>query len=120
LNAYLSDEAIKIQFEESLNIFPDKNLKVGESWEESQNISEGPIKGINKVTRTFQELNNGIAKIKVNGSQEVSGNESRNGVTANMKNHATINGYIDLDMKSGWVKKMNITKKETASTTFRQ
>lgn len=120
LNAYLSTDAIKTQFEESLNIFPDKNLKIGEKWEDSQNISEGPVKGTNKVTRTFQQLENGVAKIKVSGQQDVSGNETRNGVTATMKNHSTIDGYIDLDTESGWVRKMNITKKETASTTFQQ
>jgi hypothetical protein len=118
LDSSLSNEAIKAQFEESLNIFPDKNLKIGGQWEDSQNLSEGPVKGQNKVTRTFKELKNGKAKIVVEGTQDVSGTQTQNGITANMKNHATITGYIDLDVESGWIKKVNITKKETVNTTY--
>lgn len=120
LTAALNDQAIKGQFEETLNIFPDKNLKVGEEWSDTQNISEGPIKGTNKVTRTFKELNNNVAKITVNGNQNVSGSETQQGITANMKSNATLDGFIELDLASGWIKKVSITKKETLSSTYQQ
>lgn len=120
LTAALNDKAIKSQFEETLNIFPDKNLKVGEEWSDTQNISEGPVKGTNKVTRTFKELNNNVAKITVNGNQNVSGNETQQGITANMKSNATLDGFIELDMNSGWIKKVNITKKENLTTIYQQ
>lgn len=120
LNVALSNEAIKAQFEESLNIFPEKNLKVGEEWSDNQNISEGPVKGSSKVTRTFKELNNNIAKITVKGTQNVSGNETKQGITASMKGTATLDGYIDLDFNSGWIKKLEITKKENMTTTYTQ
>lgn len=120
LKVSLSSEAIKTQFEESLNIFPEKSLKIGEKWDDTQNISEGPVKGQNKVTRTFKEIKDGNAKITVDGVQDVSGNDSQNGVTAVMKNHATLNGFVDLDVETGWIKKVNITKKETINTTYQQ
>ncbi|HLV23321.1 MAG TPA: DUF6263 family protein, partial [Moheibacter sp.] len=120
LNASLNNEAIKSQFEETLNIFPDKNLTIGEQWSDSQNISEGPIKGTNKVTRTFKELKDGKATITVSGTQNVSGTETQQGITMNMKNNATLNGFIDLDMETGWIKKVSITKKETINTTYQQ
>lgn len=120
LNASLNNEAIKSQFEETLNIFPDKNMKIGEQWADSQNISEGPIKGTNKVTRTFKELKDGKATITVSGTQNVSGTETQQGITMNMKNNATLNGFIDLDMETGWIKKVSITKKETINTTYQQ
>lgn len=120
LTAALNDKAIKAQFEETLNIFPDKKLKVGEEWSDSQNISEGPIKGTNKVTRTFKDISNNVAKITVSGTQNASGSETQQGITANMKSNATLNGSIELDMQSGWIKKVNLTKKESLSTTYQQ
>lgn len=120
LKVSLSSESIKSQFEESLNIFPDKDLKIGEKWDDTQNISEGPVKGQNKVTRTLKEIKDGKAKITVDGIQDVSGNDTQNGISAVMKNHATLNGYVDLDMETGWIKKVSITKKETINTTYQQ
>ena len=120
LKTSLSSESIKAQFEESLNIFPDKNLKIGEKWDDTQNISEGPVKGQNTVTRTLKEIKDGKAKITVNGVQNVSGTDSQNGISAVMKNHATLDGYVDLDVATGWIKKVSITKKESINTTYQQ
>jgi len=120
LNVSLSSESIKGQFEESLNIFPDKNLKIGEEWSDTQNISEGPVKGNVKVTRTLKEIKDGKAKITVSGVQDVSGSGIQNGISAVMKNHATLTGYIDLDLETGWIKKVSITKKETVNNTYQQ
>jgi len=120
LDYSLSKESITSQFEESLNIFPDKGMKVGEKWEDSQNISEGPIKGTNKVTRTFKEIKDGKAIIVVDGVQDVSGTnvEPQSGITATMKNKATISGQVDLDYETGWIKTGKITKTENVNTTY--
>ncbi len=120
LNASLNNEAIKSQFEETLNIFPVKNIKIGEQWADSQNISEGPVKGTNKVTRTFKELKDGKAKITVNGIQDVKGSETQQGITMNMTSKATLDGYIDIDIETGWIKKVSITKKESINTVYQQ
>lgn len=120
LNASLNNEAIKSQFEESLNIFPEKNMKIGEQWSDSQNLSEGPVKGTNKVTRTFKSLENGKAKITVDGTQNVNSNETKQGITMNMNAKSTINGYVDLDMETGWIRKGSITKKESINTTYQK
>ena len=42
-----------------MNIFPERNLKIGEKWEDVQNINEGPVTGKNTVTRTLKELKMG-------------------------------------------------------------
>lgn len=114
----LNSQFIKMQFEETLNIFPDKGLKIGEEWSDSQNISEGPIKGTNKVTRTFKGINGKIATISVNGVQKVSGKDSQQGITMSMSSDATINGTITLDLHSGWIKKVDLTKTETNKQTY--
>ena len=118
----LSNEAIISQFEESLNIFPDKGLKIGEKWEDSQNINEGPIKGQSKVSRTFESIKDGKATISVSGTQNVSGSDtdSQSGITAKMKNNATLTGSVDLDLETGWIKKAKITQTENITTTYSQ
>lgn len=118
LKGTLNQESIKMQFEETLNIFPDKSMKIGENWEDAQNISEGPIKGTNKVTRTFKSITGNVATIAVNGVQNVNGKETQQGVTMSMSNNATLTGSIDLDLSSGWIKKVNLTKNETVKQTM--
>jgi len=120
LSVSLSSEFIKGQFEEMLNVFPDKNLKIGEEWSDTQNISEGPVKGNVKVTRTLGEIKDGKARITVNGVQDVNGSGTQDGISAVMKNHATLNGYMDMDSETGWIKKVSITKKETVNNTYQQ
>lgn len=120
LDYSLSTESIKSQFEESLNIFPDKSLKVGEKWEDNQNISEGPVKGQANVTRTFKEIKDGKATIEVKGVQNVSGSQMnpQSGISAQMKNKATLSGTVDLDFETGWIKKAKITKSESMTTVY--
>ena len=122
LTVALSNEAIKSQFEESLNIFPAKSLKIGENWVDTQNISEGPVKGKTTVTRTFEGVKDGSVVVLVKGNQNVSGADSdpKSGMKADMKNNATLDGRVELDEESGWLKKVKITKKETMSTTYSQ
>lgn len=116
----LSVEAIKVQFEESLNIFPERNLKIGEKWEDVQNINEGPITGKNTVTRTFEGINNGKARVKVDGVMNVGGTETQQDLTISMKNSSTLDGTIDVDLETGWLDKVHIVKNESVTTTYQQ
>lgn len=116
----LSVEAIKLQFEESMNIFPEKNLKIGEKWEDVQNINEGSITGKNKVTRTFEGIKDGKARVKVDGEMNVGGSETQQDLTMTMKNTSTLDGTIDVDLETGWLDKVHIIKDESFTTTYQQ
>jgi hypothetical protein len=120
LDYSLSREAIAAQFEESLNIFPDKSLKVGEKWEDSQNINEGPVKGQANVSRTFKEIKDGKAVIEVKGTQNVSSSQTdqNSGITMQIQNKATVNGSVSLDFETGWISKAKITKTENVNTVY--
>lgn len=120
LNASLSNEMIKSQFEENLNFLPDKDMKLGEKWEDSQNISEGPIKGTGSMSRTFEKLENNTATIVISGVQNVSGNQTQGDMSAEMKSKSTLKGKVELDAETGWVRKFNLTKNEDTTTTLRQ
>ncbi|WP_395093617.1 DUF6263 family protein [Vaginella massiliensis] len=121
LKVSLSDEAIKSQFEETMNIYPDKNLKLKESWSDENKINEGPLKGKSKITRTLASIDEQSTKIEVKGTQNVSGSQSQQipisekeqtTVKLTLNDNSTVNGDILLETSSGWIKKINITQKK--------
>lgn len=116
----LSVNAIKVQFEESMNIFPERNLKIGEKWEDVQNINEGPVTGKNTVTRTFEGIKDGVARVKVDGVMNVGGSETQQDLTMTIKNNSTIDGTIDVDIETGWLNKVHFVKNESSLVTYQQ
>src|SRR5690625_6677490 len=110
----LSVDAIKVQFEESMNIFPERNLKIGEKWEDVQNINEGPVTGKNTITRTFEGIKDGVARVKVDGVMNVGGSETKQDLTMTMKNNSTIDGTIDVDIETGWLNKVHRSEEHTS------
>lgn len=121
LKISLSDEAIKSQFEETMNIYPDKNLKLNESWSDENKINEGPLKGNSKITRTLASVDDNATKIVVKGTQNVSGTQTQKvpiseteqtDLKMTLADNSTVNGDIYLETGSGWIKKINITQKK--------
>ena len=113
----LNKEAISSQFEETMNIFPKKTLDLNESWSDSQKIDQGPMKGNISMKRTLASVEPANTTITVNGTQSLKGNESQQGVTMSANSSANVDGKILLDTKSGWINKVNLTKKETLKRT---
>ncbi len=127
LKMSLSEDAIKSQFEETMNIYPEKNLKVKESWSDENSVNEGPLKGSSKVTRTLESVDDNATKIVVKGSQNVGGTQNEKVTTPDnkegtvkmsMNDNSTINGDIYLETESGWIKKINLTQKKTVKETM--
>ncbi len=113
----LSKDVLAAQFEETMNIYPNKNLKLKESWSDSQNINEGPMKGNITMTRTLSSVEPTKTTITVKGVQKVSGSESQQEVKMSANANADVNGSIILDTESGWINKVSLTKKETLKRT---
>jgi hypothetical protein len=113
LKASLNKETISAQFDETMNIFPDKELKLKESWTDTDNINQGPMKGKSNLTRTLASVDTKNTKITVKGTQNLSGSETQEGVKMSVNANANIDGTILLDTESGWINNVNLTKKET-------
>ncbi len=113
----LNKEAISAQFEETMNIFPNKSLSLKESWSDSQKIDKGPMKGTISMKRTLANVEADNTTITVNGSQDLKGHEAQQGISMTANSSANVNGKILLDTKSGWINKVNLTKKETLKRT---
>ena len=106
-------EAISAQFDETMNIYPNKKLKVKESWSEKDNINQGPMKGSSDLTRTLVSVDPKNTKIAVKGTQQLKGSDTQEGMKMSVNAKANINGTILIDTQSGWINNVNLTKKET-------
>lgn len=114
----LNEKAISAQFEETMNIYPDKKLKLNESWSDSQNINEGGLKGNSNLTRTLMNVDSNNTKITVKGGQKLSGSDAQQGMKMSVNMDADVTGSIVLDTKSGWINNVSLTKKETSKRTM--
>lgn len=113
----LSKEVLSAQFEETMNIYPNKNLKLKESWSDTQNINEGPMKGNITMTRTLTSVEPTKTTITVKGTQKVGGSDTQQEIKMTANSNADVNGSIIIDTESGWISKVSLTKKETLKRT---
>jgi len=87
--------------------FPDKPVKIGESWEsETKQNTEG-IEMVTKTKYTLKGIKDGVAEVELDGtigSNEIAGESGTTG-----KITGTQKGTSYIDLKTGWVKetKMN-------------
>ncbi len=114
----LNEKAISAQFEETMNIYPDKKLKLNESWSDDQNINQGPMKGSSKLTRTLNSVDTNNTKISVKGTQNLKGADTQQGMSMSVNMNADVNGSIVLDTQSGWINNVSLTKKESSKRTM--
>lgn len=118
LKAALSDEAMQQMFEESVAYYPKKAVKKGDTW--SRNESEG--KATSNVTYTFDGVQGDVATIQINGTSKGNDSQSQkdpqgNKMTIFMSLDGKVNGTVQIDKNSGWVKTATISKDETQRMT---
>ncbi|MDE5526596.1 DUF6263 family protein [Elizabethkingia meningoseptica] len=113
-----SDNALKAQFKANINLFPEKGLKIGQSFSESANLSpDGKLKST--TTFTLAKVENGIAEITVKGGvPKKSDKQSQNGVTQTVSLQAVQSGSLKLDTQTGWMKTSALTMTSTQSQTL--
>ncbi|MEM9051036.1 MAG: DUF6263 family protein [Bacteroidota bacterium] len=106
--------------EMSTDIYPDKKVKVGDSWTKEQFVSAGlPI--ISKATYTLKSIDNGVAKIEVNGTFTTDPENSTSeiqGMQATNYFEGTRKGSISVDLASGWVNSGEMNDDIVGSMTF--
>ncbi|WP_313375160.1 DUF6263 family protein [Chishuiella sp.] len=117
INSSLNKDVISGQFEETMNVFPKKAIDLKESWSDSQKIDQGPMKGKISMKRTLANVDPTNTTITVKGSQDMKGSDSQNGVKMSANSDSNVDGKILIDTKSGWINKVNLTKKETLKRT---
>lgn len=113
-----NEKMLKDQLSKNLVLIPEKGVKIGESWSQSENASpDGKI----KLTTNYvlKNVGNGVAQIAVSGGiPKKSDKKTQEGITRSMSSELSQNGTITLDENTGWVKNQNIAVKTTQSETL--
>ncbi|MDR2205153.1 MAG: DUF6263 family protein [Flavobacteriaceae bacterium] len=113
-----NQEIIKDQFMKNLKLIPEKGVKIGEKWTQSENASaDGSV----KITTTYvlKSVGNGSVEIEISGGiPKKSDKQTQQGVTRTVSSELSQNGTIILDQNTGWVKKQNISVKTAQTETY--
>ena len=104
----LDEKKITSNFESSYHIFPDKPVKVGDSWSQ-QSSMESMFPMDIKTGYTLQAVKDGIAKISANGDFTMKKDDyEANGMKMKVDFTGTYSGTYDMDIKTGINKKGTI------------
>lgn len=93
-NQQFNEDGMKSQFERVLYIFPNKEVKVGDSWEKGTTVT-GQMGGQYASTYTVKEIEGDI--VTLNEQTKIQGQQ------ADMEMTGTVTGTINVDSKSGLV-----------------
>lgn len=102
LGKQFSAETLKSTMEASLKIYPDKAIKVGDSWTVNATMKMAmPVETSTKYT--LKEVKNGIAYLKIEGSQVSKGNFEMMGNKMETNLVGTNNGDAELNIETGLI-----------------
>ncbi|UKT63753.1 DUF6263 family protein [Pedobacter mucosus] len=102
LTQQFNAEMVKQTMESSFKIYPEKPVKIGDSWTVDTKIKMSmPIETITKYT--LKDVKNGIATLNVNGTLLSKGNFETMGNKLETDLKGTNSGDVEMDIKSGMV-----------------
>ncbi|MBL7704118.1 MAG: hypothetical protein JNM21_01105 [Taibaiella sp.] len=106
----MKSEDLKQSMETSLNIFPDKAVKVGDTWKKDAAMSMQMFKMNISSTYTLTEVKGNIATITMDSEIKMGqdNNTQTNGMTMEM--NGTQKGKMDVELNTGMTLTGNITQ----------
>lgn len=109
-NGAMKAEDLKQSMETSLNIFPNKTVKVGDTWKKDAAMSMQMFKMNISSTYTLTEVKGNTATITMDSEIKMGqdGNAQSNGMTMDLK--GTQKGKIDVELSTGMTLSGNITQ----------
>lgn len=109
LKRLVGKDAIKSIMEGSFKIYPDKKVKVGDSWTSITAI-ESPYKMSSNNTYTLNKVENGRAYVNVTSATSTNGPQkmNANGMEMSVDLTGDATGSIEMDLGSGMPLKTNV------------
>jgi hypothetical protein len=111
-----ADEAVKQQFKKMFSkeqansmlgmmfqMYPDKPVKVGESWEKEIETTMAEIKMTMKGKYTLKSVKDDVANILVAGKFSGKGSMNQNGMNLDMDMDGDQNGQMNIGLKDGYL-----------------
>jgi len=109
-----SESTIQQMVEQFSSFLPDKPVAVNDSWNVDNTLNANGVDIINKMTLTLKQVSDNVAAIDLTGTlatPEGGATLKIQGMDANVSANGTQAGTIQLNAKSGWVVRMEITQK---------
>lgn len=111
LGEMFSDESVKQMLSQNTNIYPEKTVKPGDTWNKTNTTSMGPISLEINNTYKLESASDKTAKVSVNATITGKSNANAGGVqgmTVNMKGQQT--GKLEMEIATGMIQKMDLTQ----------
>lgn len=102
-----SAESLNQSFGMMFNIYPDKPVKIGDSWDAENEIEMGSMKMKVKTTYTLAGVKDGLAELTVNGTINSKGSMTQGGMDMNMDMKGSQKGRMYLKLETGYINKGN-------------
>ena len=109
-----SEKTIQKMIEQFSSYFPDKPVAVNDNWDVTTTLSANGVDIIDKMSLTLNQVNNNVATIGLTGTlatPEGGAVTHVQGMDATVTVNGTQTGTIQLDMKTGWAVRTEITQK---------
>lgn len=100
-----SQEQLNSNFGMYFNLYPQKPVKIGESWTSETKMNVANIDMSVKVKYTLVSVKNGLAEIDVNGEIGGDGNMSKSGMSMSMKMSGSQKGSMTVNLADGYLQK---------------
>ena len=107
-------ESMNQTFGMMFNLYPDKPVKVGDSWEKENDIEMGMMKMKVKTTYTLTGVKNGIAELTMNGTLGSKGTMNQQGTNIDMDMKGSQKGRINVKLETGYIDNGNYDMDITA------
>ncbi len=102
-------DKIKESFAPMFNIYPDKEIKIGDSWERSYNLTSGTTTRYS-TQYTVKSFNGDNVLLDANTKIDPVSDSSTSGITGNMQMSGTQSGIMTVNTKSGLVVDAELTQ----------
>jgi hypothetical protein len=95
----MGDDQVKYSLERFWFIFPNKEVKVGDSWKKNSNVPMGPMPGKYNSTYTVKDIEGDMVTLEE--SSTIDGRTNEGG--KELKMEGTVKGTMTIDSRSGLV-----------------
>ena len=114
LGPQFSEKTVQTLLEQLSPYFPDKAVAINDSWDVVRDIYVNGIDIINKMKITLQQVKNNVATLRVTGTlttPEGGAVMDVQGMEATVSMNGEHVGTVQIDMKTGWILRSEITQK---------
>jgi len=100
-------ESLNQTFGMMFNIYPDKPVKIGDSWDADNEVEMGSMKMKVKTTYTLAGVKDGLAELTMNGTINSTGSMEQGGMEMNMDMKGSQKGRMYVKLETGYINKGN-------------